>query len=79
MFSISVDGNNSLLYKLLLGTTQGSILGPVLNAMFVYPMFDLEEFFAFADDIFIPRIGVIRKDLINDMEKSIELRLLVNG
>jgi hypothetical protein len=34
---------------LLIGTIQGSILGPML--------FDLELFVAFAEDNFIPRLG----------------------
>ena len=71
MFYVTVEGNNSLLYELLMGTVQGSILGPVLYAMFVSPLFDLEAFFAFADDIFIPREGTIRQDLIEDMAKSL--------
>ena len=72
MFYVSVDGNNSLLYELLMGTVQGSILGPVLYAMFVSPMFDLEDLYAFADDIFIPKQGATRQNLIEDLVKSIE-------
>jgi hypothetical protein len=55
LFYVSVDGKNSVLYKLVLGTGQGSILGPVLYAIFVAPLFDFEMLLAFADDIFIPR------------------------
>jgi hypothetical protein len=40
------------------------ILGPVLYAIFVYPLFDMEDLFAFADDAFIPRIGENTTDLI---------------
>ena len=72
MFYVTVEGNNSLLYELLMGTVQGSILGPVLYAMFVAPLFDIEEFFAFADDIFVPREGMLRHDLTEDMAKSLE-------
>jgi hypothetical protein len=57
MFYVTVDGDNSMFYELLMGTVQGSILGPVLYAMFVSPLFNLEEIFAFADDIFVARIG----------------------
>ena len=49
-FYVSIDGNNSLLYDLLLGTVQGSVLGPVLYAIFISPLFDLEDLSAFADD-----------------------------
>jgi hypothetical protein len=72
MFYVTVEGNNSLLYELLMGTVQGSILGPVLYAMFVAPLFDIEEFFTFADDIFVPREGMLRHDLTEDMAKSLE-------
>jgi hypothetical protein len=48
--------HNSTFFDILLGTVQGSILGPYLHAIFVAPLFDLEFFFAFADDTFIPRI-----------------------
>jgi hypothetical protein len=60
------------LYDLLLGTVQGSILGPVLYAIFVSPMFDLEELSAFADDTFIPMSNTSLTKLITDMEKKIE-------
>jgi hypothetical protein len=56
----------------LLGTVQGLILGPVIYAIFVSPLFDLEDLFAFADNTFIPRIGENSTDLIRDMERSLE-------
>ena len=71
-FYVSIDGENSVLYDLLLGTVQGSILGPVLYAIFVSPMFDLEELSAFADDTFIPMSNTSLTKLITDMEKKIE-------
>jgi hypothetical protein len=48
----SVDGVNLRIYDLLLGTVQGSILGPVLYAMFIAPVFEIVKLFAFADDKF---------------------------
>jgi hypothetical protein len=54
-FYVSIDGTNSTLYDLLLGTVQGSILGPVLYAIFVSPLFDIETFLSYADDTFIPK------------------------
>jgi hypothetical protein len=54
-YYVSIDSANLILYELLLGTVQGSILGSVLYAIFVSPLFDLEEWVAFADDTFIPR------------------------
>ena len=51
-YYVSIDGVNSFLYNLLLGTVQGSILGPILYAAFVWPIFDLEFLLAFANDNF---------------------------
>ena len=70
-YYVTVDGSSSILYDLLLGTVQGSILGPVLYAIFVSPLFDLEDFFAFADDTFILRIGSDMGLVIRSMEKSL--------
>ena len=67
-FYVSIDGMNSVLYDLLLGTVQGSILGPVLYAIFVSPLFDLDFMLAFADDNFIPKINTSKECLISDME-----------
>ena len=49
-FVVYIDGNNSLLYHVLLGKVQGSVLGPVNYAIFFSPLFDLEDMSAFADD-----------------------------
>ena len=40
-FYISIDGENSTLYEVLLGTVQGSVLGPVLYAIFISPIYIL--------------------------------------
>ncbi len=71
-FYVSIDGSNSLIFDLLLGTVQGSILGPILYAVFVSPLFDIEEFDAFADDTYIPRWNSNLPMLMDDMKKSLE-------
>ena len=71
-FFVSVDGENSIIYDLLLGTVQGSILGPLLYAIYVSPLFDVEYLLTFADDNFIPRFSDNIPSLIVDMEKSLE-------
>ena len=43
-FYMSMNGQNSTLYDLLLGTVQGSVLGQVLYAIFISPLFDLKAF-----------------------------------
>ena len=71
-FYVSIDGVNSVIFDLLLGTVQGSILGPVLYAIFVSPIFDIADLSAFADDTFIPKSNSSLPRLIVDMEKSLE-------
>ncbi len=56
-YYVSIDGVNSNLFDLLLGTVQGSIVGPV----FVSPMFDIDFFLSFADDTFIPKSNINKK------------------
>ncbi len=76
-FYISINGTNSTLFDLLLGTVQGSILGPVLYAIFVSLLFDIESFLSHVDDTFIPKYNSSLQNLINDVENH--LRQLPNG
>ena len=71
-FYVSINGQNSIMFDLLLGTVQGSILGPILYAIFVSPMFDLCGLLAFADDNYIPRCNKNLQILIADMERSLD-------
>jgi hypothetical protein len=71
-FYVSIEEENSIFLDLHLGTVQGSILGPVLYAIFVSPVFDIAELSAFADDTFIPRWDSYLPRLIVDIEKTIE-------
>ena len=61
-----------MLFDLLLGTVQGSILGPFHYAIFVSLIFDKEFMLAFTDDIFFPKTNNSTTDLIDDMEKTLE-------
>jgi hypothetical protein len=47
-FNASLNGENSDMFDLLLGTVQVSILGPVLHAIFVLPLFDIKPVLSFA-------------------------------
>ena len=42
-FYVSVGGENSVVHELNVGTVQGSILGPILRAIFISPLFDLAQ------------------------------------
>ena len=51
-FYVEVNGLNSMFYDISSGTIQGSILGPILYAIYVSPLFDLTDLSNFADDNF---------------------------
>ena len=71
-FYVSIDGNSSYIHTSRVGTIQGSILGPILYAIFTSPLFDLEKMTSFADDTQIVRWNSNLSLLIKDMEKSLE-------
>jgi hypothetical protein len=71
-FYVLVDGKNSKLMKLDCGTVQGSILGLILYAMFVSPLFDLHDLTNFADDNFIIRWSSCTTGLCINIERSLE-------
>ena len=52
MFYVEVYGVTSIFHHSNSGTIQGSILGPILYAIFVSPLSDLIDLFNFADDNF---------------------------
>ena len=49
-FYVSLDGDNFYVYSCNVGTVQGSILGPILFALFVFPLLDLEKITLLVDD-----------------------------
>ena len=71
-FYVSVNGDNSYMTSSDAGTVQGSILGPILYAIFVSPLFDLIPMTNYADDNYVIRCNKYISKLIPDMEKSLE-------
>ena len=72
LFYVDIDGDCSFLKTSDTGTIQGSRLGPILYAIFVSPLFDLEKLTNYADDNFIIRWEKVLSKLITSMEKSLE-------
>ena len=72
-FYVEVNGTQSYLHQSNAGTVQGSILGPILYAIFVSPLFDLTKMTNFADDNFVLRWNKHMEALIEDMEMSLEM------
>ena len=54
---------------------QGSILGPILYAIFVSPLFDLEKLVKFADDNFAVRWAKSIGEVKTKMEKSLDITI----
>ena len=72
-FYVMVGNDSSEVHLLDAGTVQGSILGPILYAIFVSPMFDLAKMTLFADDNYLICWNKTIQELIDDMTKTIEL------
>ena len=51
-FYVEINNQSSILHNINFGTIQGSILGPILYAIYVAPLFDLTDLSNFADDNF---------------------------
>ena len=69
---VSVNGSNSYMITSNSGTIQGSLLGPILYAIFVSPLFDIEKLSNYADDNYVIRWHSDMAVLINDMKNSLE-------
>ena len=72
-FYVSVNGQNSIFHELNIGTVQGSILGPILYAIFISPLFDLAKMTKFTDDNFIIKFNKCLSKLIDDMKQTLEI------
>ena len=55
MFYVDINGNCSYIKTSYTGTIQGSRLGPILYAIDVSPLFDIEKMTNYADDNLIVR------------------------
>ena len=71
-FYVNIGNDNSYMTSSNTGTVQGSTLGPILYAIYVSPLFDLEKITNYADDNYVIRCDKCVVGLINDMEKSLE-------
>ena len=71
-FYVEVNGLSSPVYRSNDGTIQGSVLGPILYAIFVSPIFDLTDLTNFADDNYVIEINAKINELIINMEKGLK-------
>ena len=73
VFYVEIDGIVSKLYDLNHGTIQGSILGPILYAIYVSPLFDLTDISNFADDNFALTWSKCKQTAITQMEAKLSI------
>ena len=71
-FYVNIGNDNSYMTSSNAGTVQGSTLGPILYAIYVSPLFDLEKMTNYVNDNYVIRCDKYVVGLINDMEKSLE-------
>ena len=72
-YYVQVGEECSALFDSVTGTIQGSVLGPVLYALFVSPLFDLDDLINFADDNFCVEWNKDLSVLIINLEKRLEM------
>ena len=71
LFYVEIDDMVSNLYNIDHGTIQGSILGPILYAIYVSPLFDLTDISNFADDNFALTWSRNKQNAIELMETKL--------
>ena len=69
-YCVVCGGANTIFHMLDVGTVQGSILGPILYAMFVAPLFDLAKMKKLVDDYFTIEYNQSLPQLLSDMKKQ---------
>ena len=70
---VQVDEECSAWFDIDIGMIQGSVLGPVLYALFVSPLFDICQLTNFADDNFCLEWNTDLELLIVNLEKKLEM------
>ena len=72
-FYVQVGVDCSQMFDSDVGTIQGSVLGPILYTLFVSPLFDLTQLTNFADDNFYLEWNTNLGQLIENLEKKLEM------
>ena len=62
-----------------IGTVQGSIHGPILYAIFVSPIFDMQDLIKFADDNFIIRSYKEVEGARRELQMALDVIIMAQG
>ena len=70
-FYVEANGTTSEITETNIGTIQGSILGPILYALFIRPLYDLQKITTFADDNYIVAQNQIKQVALEELGKKL--------
>ena len=71
-FFVEANGLRSEILENNIGTIQGSILGPILYALFIRPLYEIEKITTFADDNYIVSLHKNKKIALKELERKLE-------
>ena len=68
---VECESKSSMIFAMTFGTLQGSVLGPILFALFILPIFEIEDLDAYADDNYVIKIASNLAKLEEQVSRSI--------
>jgi hypothetical protein len=71
-FYVEANGQNSSILENDVGTIQGSILGPILYALFIRPLYKITKVTTFADDNYVVKFNKDKKMALEELKKELE-------
>ena len=71
-FYVEANGQNSTILETDVGTIQGSILGPILYALFIRPLYKITKVTTFADDNYIIKSNKEKKMALEELGRELE-------
>ena len=71
-FYVEANGKNSTILEIDVGTIQGSILGPILYALFIRPLYKITIVTTFADDNYVIKFNKEKKVALEELGKELE-------
>ena len=69
---VEANGKNSIIFNTNIGTIQGSILGPILYALFIRPIYDFEKITTFADDNYVVERNQNKECALKELGRRLE-------